>query len=534
MNKRLKIILIITVILILLGMKNVFAANGSFSINKNSVAINVGETSTFSITATNCAGKFTVTSSNTSVATVSTNSEWIENASKEITITAKSAGTTTITIKADDVASTDEDEVTGSKTIQVTVSEKATTNNNNTSNSGGTNNTQTPATKSTEAKLKTLGIRPNDFSGFSKNRNKEDWSVEVPNSVSEVEVYATAMSDKAKVEGTGKITLKEGDNIAKIKVTAEAGNTKTYTLTIKRKTADEEKTETSEARLKNLGIKPKEYDFTGFKSDTMEYSVEVPNEVEEIEVYATAMNSKAQITGTGMITLKEGKNELNVEVIAEDGTKKTYTLNVTRKEAETVTGTTEEKLGLSELSIEGIEINPSFKSNIYEYTATITAEMAENSLNITAKTNNEDATVEIIGNENFQDGENVITILVNNETTKENATYQIIVDKQVELEIVEKTSWLKPSTWGKEEIIKVAIILVLIILIVWAIVLKVKLSKENEKTRLPGAEELDKAMTEHQELSEEPNYIEDIAGNRFPDYNEETVEEKTKRKGRHF
>lgn len=533
MNKRLKIILIITGILILLGMKNVFAANGSFSINKNSVAINVGETTTFSITASNCAGKFTVTSSNASVATVNTNSEWIENASKEIKITAKSAGSATITIKADDVASTDENEVTGSKTIQVTVSEKVTNNNGN-SNSGGVDNTQKPVAKSTEAKLKTLGIRPNDFSGFSKNRNKEDWSVEVPNSVTEVEVYATAMSDKAKVEGTGKITLKEGDNIAKIKVTAEAGNTKTYTLTIKRKTADEETKEKGEVRLKNLGIKPEEYDFTGFKSDTMEYSVEVPNEIKEIEVYATAMNSKAQITGTGMITLKEGKNELKVDVIAEDGTKKTYTLNVTRKEAETVIGTTEEKLGLSTLSIEGIDINPSFKSNIYEYTATIKAVMVGDSLNITAKANDENATVEIIGNENIQDGENVITILVNNETTKENATYQIIVDKQVELEIVEKTSWLRPSTWGKEEIIKVAIILVLIILIVFAVILKVNLSKESKKRKLPGAEELDKAITEHQELSEEPNYIEDIAENRFSEYEEEVVEEKIKRKGRHF
>lgn len=558
MNKRLKIILIIAVILILLGMKNVFAANGSFSINKNSVAIKVGETTTFSITATNCAGKFTVTSSNTSVATVSTNSEWIENTSKEITITAKSAGTTTITIKADDVASTDEDEVTGSKTIQVTVSEKATNNNNNNSNSGGTNNTQTSATKSTEAKLKTLGIRPNDFSGFSKDRNKENWSVEVPNNVSEVEVYATAVSDKAKVEGTGKVSLKEGNNTVKIKVTAEAGNTKTYTLTIKRKTSAEETQNAGEARLKTLGIKPEQYDFTGFKSDTMEYSVEVPNEVNEVEVYATAINSNAQITGTGMITLKEGENALKIEVMAEDGTQKTYTLNVTRKETDAVSGTNEDKLGLSELSIEGIDINPSFKSSIYEYTATITKVMVGDSLNITAKANDETATVEIIGNENLQDGENIITILVKNDATNENATYQITVNKQVEAEIIEKTSWLKPSTWGKEEKIKVAIIVVLIILIISAIILKVKIGKENnsnEEREFPGAEELDKAIAEHQELSTEEdenvmtdnledgikseselNYIQEIAESRFE--NEENKEEfqevKTKRKGRHF
>lgn len=526
------IILIVIMAFIMLNNNSVNAAG--YDITATSYDVKVGDSVTINVSFTAAAWDIVVSGKGITEGVYAGYTDDLseKTTKKSISLDTSNVGIYTITMTG---SITDQNgQITKiNKSISVNVSKKE---NNITpptdTNSG--NNTQTPVAKSTEAKLKTLGIRPNDFSGFSKNRNKEDWSVEVPNSVTEVEVYATAMSDKAKVEGTGKISLKEGNNIAKIKVTAEAGNTKTYTLTIKRKTADEETKENGEARLKNLGIKPEQYDFKGFKSDTMEYSVEVPNEIKEIEVYATAMNSKAQITGTGMTELKEGENELKVEVIAEDGTKKTYILNVTRKETEVVIETTEEKLGLSTLSIEGIDINPSFKSNIYEYTATIKAVMVGDSLNITAKANDENATVEIIGNENFQDGENVITILVNNEITKENATYQIIVDKQVELEIVEKTSWLRPSTWGKEEIIKVAIILVLIILIVFAVILKVNLSKESEKRKLPGADELDKAMTEHQELSEEPNYIEDIAGNRFPEYGEEVVEEKTKRKGRHF
>ena len=401
-------------------------------------------------------------------------------------------------------------------------------------------------TKSSEARLSNLGIKPNDFSGFK--RDKYEYSTTVPNEVAEVEVYAEKVDSKATIEGTGKVSLKEGDNKISVKVTAEDGKTtKTYNLTIKRKTAAEEENENGEARLKSLGIKPKEYDFTGFDSEKTEYSVEVPNEVEEIEVYATAMNSKAQITGTGMIELKEGLNELVIEVIAANGDKKSYTLKVTREEADETVGTTEEKLGLSTLIIEGLKLNPSFKSDIYEYTATITYVMVGNSLDITAKANNQDAEVEIIGNENLQDGENIITILVKNEETEENATYQITVNKKVEVEIVEKTSWLKPSTWGKEEIIKVAIIIVLIILIISAIILKIKISKEGNKPvakDLPGADELDKAIAEHQELSEEvnseanleneevrQNYIEEIAMNRF---DAEDFGEKPRRKGRHF
>lgn len=410
----------------------------------------------------------------------------------------------------------------------------------------------TPAKKSTEARLNTFGIRPNDFSGFSKNRDKEEWSTTVPNDVTEVEVYGTALDKNAKVEGVGKVALKEGNNTVKVTVTAEDGKTtKTYTLTIKRKTAAEEVAENGEARLKNLGIKPEEYDFKGFDSEKTEYSAEVPNEVDEIEVYATAMNSSAQITGTGMIELKEGKNELKVEVIAANGAKKTYTLEVTRKEKDGVSGTTEEKFGLASLSIEGLTLKPSFKVGTYEYTVELTEDLA--SLSIQAKANDEEATVEIYGNENLQQGENVITIQVTNEEAKKMATYQIIVNKHVDEEVVQK-SWLKPSTWGQEEKIKIAIIIVLIILIICAIVLKINISKEiknDNKLDLPGAKELDKAMAEHQELSEEPsntenaetediqknqieqNYIEDIAKNKFGDV-EGGTDEKAKRKGRHF
>ena len=283
---------------------------------------------------------------------------------------------------------------------------------------------------------------------------------------------------------------------------------------------------------KSLGIKPEKYDFKGFNSDKTEYSVEVPNEIDEIEVYATAMNSEAQITGTGMIELKEGENELIIEVIAVNGKKEKYTLTVTREEADETTGVTEEKFGLSTLSIKGLKLSPSFDVVTYEYTATLTEDI--NYLEITAKANTQGSKVEIIGNENLQQGENIITILVSNKITEENATYQITIDKNVKIEEKIQTSWLKPETWGKEEKIKLLIIAVLIILIISAIILKIKIAKAENKNvvkNLPGADELDKAIAEHQELSEETNYIEEIAMNKFET---QDFDDKNKRKGRHF
>lgn len=450
------------------------------------------------------------------------------------------------------------------KTVTVKAKETTPTNPGTGESSGSSGDSgSTSTSKSTDARLKNLGITPNDFKGFKKDIY--EYSVEIPSNVSEVTVYAEPVKGAKVTSGTGKVSLKEGESkTVKISVTAEDGKaTKTYTLTIRRKTAEEEEN-SSEARLSNLGIKPDEYDFSGFKRDTLSYSVEVPNELTEVEVYAETVSSKAKVTGTGKVSLQEGKNTVNVEVTAEDGTKKTYTLEITRKEATATEEPAEEeqeKLGLSTLTIEGQEISPSFKTSIYEYTLGLKEDL--NSLEIKAISNDKDATVEIIGNEDLQQGENIITILVTNSKTDETATYQIIVNKNV-AEAVAKTSWLKPSTWGKEEKMISIIVLVLVLLIIVATIMKIKLAKEDdfdEDIDLPGGEELDKALAEHQELAEEDetNYIEAIANKRQSDQTmtakddvenvEETpeVEEKSdiekaqeyfeeysKRRGKHF
>ena len=452
------------------------------------------------------------------------------------------------------------------KTVTVKAKETTPTNPGTGESSGSSGDSvSTSTSKSTDARLKNLGITPNDFKGFKKDIY--EYSVEIPSNVSEVTVYAEPVKGAKVTSGTGKVSLKEGESkTVKISVTAEDGKaTKTYTLTIRRKTAEEEEN-SSEARLSNLGIKPDEYDFSGFKRDTLSYSVEVPNELTEVEVYAETVSSKAKVTGTGKVSLQEGKNTVNVEVTAEDGTKKTYTLEITRKEATATEEPTEEetvkeKLGLSTLTIEGQEISPSFKTSIYEYTLGLKEDLT--SLEIKAISNDKDATVEIIGNEDLQQGENIITILVTNSKTEETATYQIIVNKNV-VEAVAKTSWLKPSTWGKEEKMISIIVIVLVLLIIVAIIMKIKLAKEDdfdEDIDLPGGEELDKALAEHQELAEEDetNYIEAIANKRQSDQTmtakddvenvEETpeVEEKSdiekaqeyfeeysKRRGKHF
>ena len=179
----------------------------------------------------------------------------------------------------------------------------------------------------------------------------------------------------------------------------------------------------------------------------------------------------------------------------------------------TLSASTSSKVGLESLEIKDVELTPSFKTEVYNYQVELDKDV--DSLDISAIPIEDDTSVEIAGNQDFKEGENVVTILVKNEKTEKTITYQITVNKNVTSEdqgTVEEFSWFKPSTWGREIIIKAVIAVVLVILIIIAVILKIKLSREKKgknKIDLPGADELDKALAEHQELTELENTEDD-------------------------
>ena len=213
--------------------------------------------------------------------------------------------------------------------------------------------------------------------------------------------------------------------------TQNTTKTNTNSNTDTKKTTQSAKS--SNANLKSLGITPN--DFKGFKPGTTSYNVTVPNNVEKVNVYATASDSKAKVTGTGNKELSVGENSVNVVVTAENGNEKTYTINITREEEQTVTETnnsapneaTESDSSLSKLEVKGYKLNPEFAPNVYEYTLDINGDISD--LEVIAEGKNDKVTIEVVGNTSLQDGENVITVLVYNEVTDENETYQIIVNK---------------------------------------------------------------------------------------------------------
>ncbi len=80
--------------------------------------------------------------------------------------------------------------------------------------------------------------------------------------------------------------------------------------------------------LSALTVEGYEFVFDGNK--TSGYSITVPESVSSVNISATAVSSKATISGTGKVNLNSGHNEVKITVKAENGNTKTYILNIVR------------------------------------------------------------------------------------------------------------------------------------------------------------------------------------------------------------
>ena len=359
MNKKIfRNILMIVVLLFCLMINNTVFAAGSFKLNKSSTTITEGKTTTFSINGVSATGRVDITSSNTSVATVSSSSEWLENTSSTVTITGKKAGTATITVTGT-VADSEGSEATITEEIKVTVKAKETLTDKKeeTTTDKNTTTTEKPKEKSTNANLKTLGVRiPDslakelgvdsnkyDFSGFSKN--KTSYNVTVPKNVDSLRVFATAADSNAKVKISGNSGFEVGtNNKITIKVTAEDGKTtKTYTIKVTKLAEEEEKPgnlieDEKDLYLNTLSIEGIELS-PEFNKDVYSYTATLADaDVNELKVEAEANIEDAKIDVSGNTDLVEGENTINILLTVEDSSvQKIYQIVVNKEVAAVIT-----------------------------------------------------------------------------------------------------------------------------------------------------------------------------------------------------
>ena len=329
-------------------------------------------------------------------------------------------------------------------------------------NSGGTESSSTQTQESTSGK---------NASGITETSQNTQTQT----------IPSTTETQKEAVTETDKTTETQKSTQQTTKTTS---NNNTTTNTTAQSTA-----KSSNADLSNLGINPN--DFSGFTANKTSYSVSVPNTVKSVEVYAKAKDSKSSITGIGNIELKEGQNTATVTVTAEDGTTKTYTITITKlKEGEKISQSTNNSgISLKKLEIEGHNLEPSFESDKFLYT--INYEGEETNLKIVAEANQTSNKVQIIGNENFVDGENIVTIIVSDAKEKNSVVYQITINKNLEKQ---RALQKEIEDSGREHKIKVWLVRILIFVIIIGVIALIILKHKKSQAKDYYEEDLPKSM----------------------------------------
>ena len=157
-----------------------------------------------------------------------------------------------------------------------------------------------------------------------------------------------------------------------------------------------------------------------FNKNTTSYNVNVDSNVTSVNITASAEDPVAKISGTGNRNLNYGNNALNVTVTAENGSTKTYTINVNRKDNRSTNN------NLSSLSISNGKLNPGFSKNTTSYKVEVPYEVSR--LTINAKAEDSKATVNVYSPELIAE-ETVnatVTVTAENGTNK---TYTISIKR---------------------------------------------------------------------------------------------------------
>ncbi len=347
---------------------------------------------------------------------------------------ALATGSTTVTISALEINDINTDVLSSSITGKlVTVGGAAPTSSSTSkATSSSTSSTSTSTSTSKPAPTPSTNAKPTSISvsGYtmspSFNADTKDYTVTVPATASYVTINVTKGDSKQTVTGDGNFTLTGDTSTAKVVVTAEDGVTKKeYNITVKKQTVTP--TLDGDNSLSDLKVGGKTID--SFDKDKTSYSMDVGEDVTSINVVGTPTSGKASVTVSGATNLKEGVNPVTVTVTAEDGSKRVYTINVTKpKKASTTSSTTTKKgekttkstttkkpsndTGVKTITIGSPHtITPTFSNDVDVYDVVVPYDVDK--LDLSMLLNDSKATYTVTGNENFQVGKvNVVTVQV--------------------------------------------------------------------------------------------------------------------------
>lgn len=182
----------------------------------------------------------------------------------------------------------------------------------------------------------------------SFDKNRTFYTVTVGEGTDHIDIRAISSSKKAVITYNGKkvTSLKDfplhyGDNTVVIRVVAEDGTTRDYTVTIHREYPKPPKKD-HDNFLKDIIVSDGKLE-PSFDKNHKDYVVKVDANTDEIDLQAIASSKKAEITYNGKkvsslkdFPLQYGDNKIVITVKAEDGTTRDYIVNIYRESKYTV------------------------------------------------------------------------------------------------------------------------------------------------------------------------------------------------------
>ena len=194
------------------------------------------------------------------------------------------------------------------------------TDNNDLSCSGASAGITIKTPPSSNNNLSSLSVNPGgiNFNGGTS------YNTSVGANVTSVNVSASVEDPKSSLSGTGTHSLNYGSNTINVTVTAENGNRKVYTIIVNRKDDRSTNNNLSSLNVSNGKLSP------GFSKSTTSYNMEVPYEVSKLKISANAEDAKAKVNISNPELVAEETTQVRVIVTAENGSSKTYVINVKR------------------------------------------------------------------------------------------------------------------------------------------------------------------------------------------------------------
>ena len=427
MKLKRKIELILGIILLLIMIFSVRVEAASVSISASNTSVEVGTTVTINVNVTAASYNLYVEGdgiSRTSFVDFSQDAV-NENFTESVSFTPVTAGTYTINLTGTVVDETQTEGDSVIKSVTITVKEKET--------SGGGSNTGSGSNQGSSGNSgSSSNSGSSGSSGSSSGSSGSGSSSSSTPSFTEVNetVYATgsvnvrqSWSTSSSVVGS----LSEGQSVTRTGKGSNGWSRVTFNGSTAYVSSQYLTTEKPEDKSKNSALKELTL-LQGtltpeFSKDITEYTVQVGTDVTELQLDAIPEDEKAKVKVDGNTDLKDGENKVTITVTAEDESTTVYTLTVNKTDETKDVGPV-----LSKLEISGATLSPTFSPEVYSYSVNVP--IGTTSLDITAEAEDEETTVEITGNTDLKEGENLVTIMVTKGEGEEQqvTTYQITVN----------------------------------------------------------------------------------------------------------